>query len=270
MKAPQKYADFLREVSNRQARLIAQWQLVGFIHGVMNTDNMAISGETIDFGPCAFMNAYDPATVFSSIDRGGRYAYGNQPNIAQWNLARFAETLLPLLDADEEKAVAIAMELLNEFPARFERYWLDGMRQKLGLLADEPGDLELVQSLLDWMQKSRADFTNTFLDLSSVEPPPDELHQDSVFRDWHSRWQQRLGLDDRAASIALMRNSNPVVIPRNHRVEEALAAAEERDDLSFLHRLLAVLESPFEAKGDIAPYQVPSPNDDSYRTYCGT
>ena len=147
--------------------LVARWQLVGFIHGVMNTDNMAISGETIDYGPCAFMNAYDPDTVFSSIDRGGRYAYGNQPGIAQWNLARFAETLLPLLDPDQEKAVAVATEVLEEFPARFERYWLAGMRKKLGLQTDEAGDAELIRSLLDWMQKSRADFTNTFRDLSA-------------------------------------------------------------------------------------------------------
>ena len=148
-------------------RSIARWQLVGFIHGVMNTDNMAISGETIDYGPCAFMNAYDPATVFSSIDHGGRYAYGNQPSIAQWNLARFAEALLPLLDPDPEKAVAVATEVLEEFPAVFERYWLAGMRKKLGLRTDEAGDVELVQALLDWMQKSRADFTNTFRDLSA-------------------------------------------------------------------------------------------------------
>ena len=153
---------------DRQASLIAKWQLVGFIHGVMNTDNMAISGETIDYGPCAFMNAYDPNTVFSSIDHAGRYAYGNQPSIAQWNLARFAETLLPLLDSNQEQAVAMATEVINEYPARFERYWLDGMRAKLGLQSAEAGDLELVQSLLAWMHQCRADFTNTFRDLSSV------------------------------------------------------------------------------------------------------
>ena len=156
--------------------LIARWQLVGFIHGVMNTDNMAISGETIDYGPCAFMNAYDPDTVFSSIDRGGRYAYGNQPAIAQWNLARFAETLLPLLDPDPEKAVAVATEVLEEFPALFEGYWLAGMRKKLGLRTDEAGDAELIRALLDWMQKSRADFTNTFRDLSSEGPPAGERY----------------------------------------------------------------------------------------------
>src|SRR5207253_888812 len=159
--APRKYLAFLRTVADRQAALIARWQLVGFIHGVMNTDNMAISGETIDYGPCAFMNAYSPDTVFSSIDHGGRYAYGNQPAIAQWNLTRFAETLVPLLDADQEKAIALALEVLGEYPALFERYWLAGMRKKLGLQTGEAGDVELVRSLLDWMQKFRVDFTNT-------------------------------------------------------------------------------------------------------------
>ena len=187
--APRKYLEFFRAVTDRQASLIARWQLVGFIHGVMNTDNMAISGETIDYGPCAFMNAYDPDTVFSSIDHAGRYAYGNQPAIAQWNLARFAETLLPLLDPDQEKAVAVATEVLGEFPALFERYWLAGMRKKLGLQTDEAGDVELIRSLLDWMQKSRADFTNTFRDLSSEEPPAGDRYRDPDFRAWYSRWQ---------------------------------------------------------------------------------
>ena len=187
--APRKYLEFFRAVADRQASLIARWQLVGFIHGVMNTDNMAISGETIDYGPCAFMNAYDPDTVFSSIDHAGRYAYGNQPAIAQWNLARFAETLLPLLDPDQEKAVAVATEVLGEFPALFERYWLAGMRKKLGLQTDEAGDVELIRSLLDWMQKSRADFTNTFRDLSSEEPPAGDRYRDPDFQAWYSRWQ---------------------------------------------------------------------------------
>jgi uncharacterized protein YdiU (UPF0061 family) len=221
----QKYLLFLRAVTDRQAALGAQWQLVGFIHGVMNTDNVAISGETIDYGPCAFMNTYDPATVFSSIDSGGRYAYGNQPNIVQWNLARFAETILTLLDPDQEKSVERAMEVLNTFPAVFEGYWLAGMRKKLGLQTEEAADRELVQSLLDWMQKTRADFTNTFRDLSAEELPADERYRDPVFREWYSRWQQRLGQDGRSNGSALMRTVNPVVIPRNHRVEEALSAA---------------------------------------------
>ena len=269
---PQKYLDFFRAVTDRQASLIAQWQFVGFIHGVMNTDNMAISGETIDYGPCAFMNAYSPDTVYSSIDYAGRYAYGNQPLIAQWNLARFAEALLPLLDPDQEKAVAIANEALGEYLRLFERYWLAGMRKKLGLQTDEAGDLELVQSLLNWMQKTKADFTNTFRELSSEEPPTGDQYRDTEFQAWYSQWQLRLSREEapNTSAYALMRAINPAVIPRNHRVEEALSAAEEHDDLSVLHRLLDVLESPYQAGPEVAPYQDPSPEDCSYRTFCGT
>jgi uncharacterized protein YdiU (UPF0061 family) len=270
--APRKYLELLRAVLHRQASLVASWQLVGFIHGVMNTDNMAISGETIDYGPCAFMNAYNPDTVFSSIDRGGRYAYGNQPALAQWNLARFAEALLPLVDPDPEKAVALATEALGEFPALFERHWRAGMRRKLGLQSSEAGDTQLIRSLLGWMEKSRADFTNTFRDLSSGAPPAGDVYADPDFRAWHSRWQQRLGLDGRpaASAYAAMRAVNPAVIPRNHRVEEALSAAEDHDDLSALHRLVAALASPFEAGADSAPYQAPPADDSNYRTFCGT
>ena len=165
--SPNRYLEFFRAVLDRQAALIARWQLVGFIHGVMNTDNMAISGETIDYGPCAFMNAYSADTVFSSIDHAGRYAYRNQPAIAQWNLARFGETLIPLIDPEQEKAIAIATEVLGEYPALFQEYWLDGMRAKLGMQSAEPDDLDLVQSLQAWMEKSKADFTNTFRYLSA-------------------------------------------------------------------------------------------------------
>jgi uncharacterized protein YdiU (UPF0061 family) len=270
--APRKYLDFSRAVVDRQASLIARWQLVGFIHGVMNTDNMAISGETIDYGPCAFMNAYHPDTVFSSIDHGGRYAYGNQPTIAQWNLARFAETLLPLLDSDQEKAIPIALEVLSEYPALFEQYWLTGMRKKLGLQTSEVGDIELVQSLLDWMQKSRADFTNTFRELSSEEPPAGDLYREKHFLDWYSRWRLRLDRDGESSTSAytVMRSVNPAVIPRNHLVEEALSAAEGNSDLSLLHRLLEVLASPFEAGADLAPLQNMPPDDGTYQTFCGT
>src|SRR5437763_3907476 len=183
--APHKYLAFFRAVQDRQAALVARWQLVGFVHAVMNTDNVAVSGETIDYGPCAFMNAYDPETVFSSIDHAGRYAYGNQPRIAHWNLARFAEALLPLLDPDQEKAVASATEALGEFPTRFDGYWLAGMRDKLGLRTEEAGDAGLVRELLDWMQKSRADFTNTFRDLSADEPPGGDRYHDPDFRAWY-------------------------------------------------------------------------------------
>ncbi|MEI7687054.1 MAG: YdiU family protein [Planctomycetota bacterium] len=271
--APGKYLAFFRAVMDRQASLIAQWQLVGFIHGVMNTDNMAISGETIDYGPCAFMNAYRPDTVFSSIDRAGRYAYGNQPSIAQWNLARFGESLLPLLDLDEEKAFAFASEAIEEYPALFERYWLAGMRKKLGLLTDEAGDEELIRSLLDWMQSSRSDFTNTFRDLPSEEPPGGERYQERNIRDWYARWQHRLNTDGRSdgSAYARMRTVNPSLIPRNHRVEEALSAAENHGDLSVLHRLLAALSSPYETgAADSAYYREPPLDDSNYRTFCGT
>jgi uncharacterized protein YdiU (UPF0061 family) len=269
---PRKYPEFFRAVTDRQAALIAQWQLVGFIHGVMNTDNMAISGDTIDYGPCAFMNAYRPDTVFSSIDHAGRYAYGNQPAIAQWNLARFAETLLPLLDPDPEKAVAVASEVLGEYPAQFEGYWLAGMREKLGLQTVEEGDVELIGSLLDWMQKTRADFTNTFRDLSAEGPPAGDWYRDPDFRAWYSRWQDRLGRDrrPRTSAYAAMRTVNPAVIPRNHRVEEALSAAEDRDDLSVLCRLLTAVSSPYEASADSARYRDPPADDSNYRTFCGT
>jgi uncharacterized protein YdiU (UPF0061 family) len=269
---PRKYLEFFRAVTNRQASLIAQWQLVGFIHGVMNTDNMAISGETIDYGPCAFMNSYRPDTVFSSIDHSGRYAYGNQPSIAQWNLARFGESLLPLLHPEQAKAIDSASEVLDEYPALFERYWLAGVRKKLGLRTEEAGDKELIRSLLDWMQKSRADFTNTFRDLSSEEPPGGDRYGDLDFRDWYARWQHRLNRDGRSNGSAgiRMRAANPAIIPRNHRVEEALSAAEDQGDLSVLHRLLAALASPFETGDDSTHYREPPLDDCKYRTFCGT
>lgn len=270
--SPSKYLDFFRAVMNRQAALIARWQMVGFIHGVMNTDNMAISGETIDYGPCAFMNAYHPGTVFSSIDRDGRYAYGNQPSIGQWNLARLAETLLPLIDPEQERAIALALEVLGEYPALFERYWLNGMREKLGLQTAETGDLELVQSLLTWMEKSEADFTNTFRDLSTDELPSRDQYQAPDFQAWHSQWQLRLNLEGRptAQIYAAMRHVNPALIPRNHRVEEALAAAENHDDLSVLQDLLAALATPYESPADGLKYQEPPLDDGNYQTFCGT
>ncbi|HUQ70459.1 MAG TPA: YdiU family protein [Planctomycetaceae bacterium] len=270
--APRKYVEFFRAVVDRQASLMARWQLVGFIHGVMNTDNMAISGETIDYGPCAFMNAYRPDTVFSSIDHGGRYAYGNQPAIAQWNLARFAETLLPLLAPKPKQAIDIATEILEQFAALFDAYWLAGMREKLGLHTAEADDLELIRSLLTWMQSSKADFTNTFRDLASTNSRTESRPGDPAFVTWYSQWQQRLSREGRPLIVAqaAMRAVNPAVIPRNHRVEAALAAAEDLDDLSVLHRLLAALATPYEVGADSAAFQEPSPDDCSYRTFCGT
>jgi uncharacterized protein YdiU (UPF0061 family) len=259
--SPNQYLEFFRAVMDRQAALVARWQLVGFIHGVMNTDNMAISGETIDYGPCAFMNAYSPTTV-----------YGNQPAIVQWNLTRFAETLIPLLDPDQEKAIAIATEALNQYPALFQQYWLTGMRAKLGLQSAEAADFELAQSLLTWMQKAKADFTNTFRDLSADEPLSKALYLEAEFQAWHSQWQLRLNQESRPSTAVrtAMRGVNPAVIPRNHRVEEALAAAENNNDLSVLERLLAVIAKPFEAGADSAIYREPPTDECDYRTFCGT
>lgn len=268
---PQKYLQFLEAVIDRQASLIAKWQLVGFVHGVMNTDNMAISGETIDYGPCAFMNAYHPETVFSSIDSGGRYSYGNQPAIAQWNLARFAETLLPLIHNDEEKSVAMAMELLHQFKTKLDSYWLSGMRKKLGLECEEDEDDALVQALLHWMQYDAADFTNTFRDLS--EGKLDSPHyQNRDFQAWYTRWQQRMQRENRDYDDIRNRMCavNPAVIPRNHRVEEALSAAEVHNDYSYFQRLLTVLSSPFQLCKSDFEYREPSPEDAGYQTFCGT
>lgn len=260
---------FLDAVIERQAALIARWQLVGFVHGVMNTDNMALSGETIDYGPCAFMDAYDPATVFSSIDRHGRYAYGRQPEIAQWNLARFAEALLPLLHADEAQAVEIANGALAGFETRFQHYWLAGLRSKLGLFNKEGDDAALIQSLLDWMRQTKADFTNTFRDLGEASSAT--LSEDPAWLDWHRRWQSRLSRQPQSPQevAEVMRRHNPAFIPRNHRVEEALAAAVDRADLGVLHRLLTVLAKPYDFSPDHSAYREPSPSE-SYQTFCGT
>ena len=301
---PDQYLDFLVAVIDRQAALIARWQHVGFVHGVMNTDNMAISGETIDYGPCAFMDVYHPDTVFSSIDAGGRYAYANQPAIAQWNLTRFAETLLPLLHADADTAIEMATEAIRQFSNTFERAWLAGMRAKVGLETEEPGDGELVTGLLDWMLSARADWTNTFRDLGSMidekgtgtaEVPhltdrlESDLYRQPGFRDWQARWLERLGREGRPLAITAARMAavNPWVIPRNHRVEEALAAATgdgsvghdisgaegvaTTDPLAATHRLLAVLASPFKPDVVAAAYaEPPPPTTNCYRTFCGT
>lgn len=246
----------------RQAALIAKWMCVGFIHGVMNTDNMALSGETIDYGPCAFMDAYDPATVFSSIDRNGRYSYGNQPHIAQWNLARLAEAMLPLFHDDEKQAIEVANGLISRFEGRFKHHWLAGMRLKLGLFTEESEDTALIQSLLDWMQQTKADFTNTFRDLTQGRLEPAE---------WHQRWSERLKRQPQSSNEVseLMRRSNPVFIPRNQKVEEALAAASEQGDLNPMHRLLTVLADPFDHTQDWPEFSEPS-GLESYQTFCGT
>ena len=256
----------LEVIIDRQAGLVARWMLVGFIHGVMNTDNMALSGETIDYGPCAFMDTYDPETVFSSIDRQGRYAYGNQPRIAHWNLARLAETFVPLLDDDEAQGVEIAKEILGIFPERFESHWLGGMREKLGLFNAESEDLGLAGELLEIMAREKWDFTNTFRNLNPAAEAP-ELGA------WQAKWKARLSRQAQPVDevIARMRKSNPAVIPRNHKVEEALAAAVDSGDLRPMHRLLEALANPFEDNPEKQGYRDPAPvGSDPYQTFCGT
>jgi uncharacterized protein YdiU (UPF0061 family) len=263
----------LEAVIERQAALVAKWLLVGFIHGVMNTDNMSLCGETIDYGPCAFLDAYDPETVFSSIDRHGRYAYGNQPDIAQWNLARLAEALLPLLDPDTKKAVELANEAIHGFKATYQRHWLAGMKAKLGLFTDETDDTALIESLLAWMRQQSADFTNTFRALSGERLTDDVPLTDPGFQVWHARWQARLGRQPQSldASAKLMRAHNPAFIPRNHKVEEALAAATNHGDLQVMQRLLSVLAKPYENEHDHPEYSAPpAPSESVYQTFCGT
>jgi serine/tyrosine/threonine adenylyltransferase len=275
---PMRYADLLDAVIDRQAALVAQWMRVGFVHGVMNTDNMTLSGETIDYGPCAFMDSYDPATVFSSIDRQGRYAFANQARIAQWNLARLAEALLPLIDSVPETALAMAEEAIGRFPAVFSGYWRAAMRAKLGLGNEEAGDQVLIESLLKWMHRTGADYTNTFRDLASrtaIDAPArvSAGFGDPGFTDWHARWTERLqrqpdGLDE---AVRRMCAANPAVIPRNHRVEQALAAAVESGDLGPALRLLEVLADPYDVRLDGSDYrQVPPPEQRVYQTFCGT
>ncbi|WP_432362368.1 protein adenylyltransferase SelO [Sporosarcina sp. UB5] len=268
---PNPYVSLLRKVMEKQASLLAKWQLVGFIHGVMNTDNMAISGETIDYGPCAFMDTYDPATVFSSIDRQGRYAYGNQPGIAEWNLARFTETLLPLFDEDQEKAIDIAEQTLSGYAKLYHGYWLAGMRSKLGLFNEDQQDETLVKDLLKIMKDNQADYTNTFRALTIGDLNALPMCKTTEFNEWHARWKARLESEAKSESAVkqLMRENNPSIIPRNHRVEEALEAAVE-GDFSVMESLLAALENPYAYSADQEKYVAPSASETPYRTFCGT
>ena len=270
----------LKAVSERQAALISQWMLVAFIHGVMNTDNMAISGETIDYGPCAFMEQYNPRTVFSSIDHNGRYSYANQPAIAQWNLARLADTLVPLIDADTNKAVQLATEVIQSFMEAFDSRFLDGMRKKIGLASAEDGDTALIRGLLALMQGAAADFTLTFRKLSACA---EASESDEAFRqvfsgaagvdDWLKDWRARLARDPQSATerAASMRRVNPVYIPRNHRVEAALDAASERGDYEPFRRLVAVVQRPFEEQAGASEFELPAaPEERVSNTFCGT
>ncbi|KRG15367.1 hypothetical protein ACA30_07020 [Virgibacillus soli] len=273
LKEEQPYLSLLRAVIERQSQLIAKWQLVGFIHGVMNTDNMTISGETIDYGPCAFMDTYDPATVFSSIDQQGRYAYGNQPYMAGWNLARFAESLLPLLHENHETALELAQQEILLFSERYQQHWLQGMRAKLGLFNEEQEDAQLIEQLLKWMEEHQADFTNTFraLTLNQTDKLPN--CKSPELEKWLEQWQVRRTRQPKseADSQVLMKRSNPSIIPRNHLVEEALEAAVEDGDLQVMEKLLRVLADPYAYTPEQENYTtLPEPPDTPYQTFCGT
>jgi uncharacterized protein YdiU (UPF0061 family) len=278
----------LSAVAERQAALIARWMQVGFIHGVMNTDNMAISGETIDYGPCAFMDKYDPKTVFSSIDHGGRYAYVNQPAIAQWNLARLAETLLPLIDSNTDKAIRLATEVIESFIDRFDAHFIEGMRRKIGLASTLEGDADLINRLLATMHNAGADFTLTFRRLAlEAEAAADtaspggpgatalrELFgENSAIDDWLRDWRQRLTQDAQSAAerATSMRGVNPLFIPRNHRVEAALSAASKDGDFQLFNQLVGILQRPYVDQPESADYSLPpEPSQQVFKTFCGT
>jgi uncharacterized protein YdiU (UPF0061 family) len=278
-KRDQPHLALLEAVISGQAELVARWMLVGFIHGVMNTDNMTISGETIDYGPCAFMDAYDPATVFSSIDSQGRYSYANQPRIAVWNLARLAETLLPLLHEDGDEAVRIAEGALKKFQSIYEASFHRGLRRKLGLLSEQEGDIALIADLFEIMARSQADFTLTFRGLAEEADKPTnegttrQLFTDPAsFDDWHTRWRERFAREsDHGASRQVMLSTNPKYIPRNHRVEAVITAAVEASDFRLFEELLTVVSKPFDEQPDFARYALPPEmHERVLRTFCGT
>ncbi len=264
--------DLLKVLMEKQIDLVINWMRIGFIHGVMNTDNMTISGETIDYGPCAFMDTYDPQTVFSSIDKLGRYAYFNQPSITKWNLARFAECLIPLIDNDKNKAIDIATETINTFENNYEIKWLNMMRDKLGFFGEDSKDQVLILDLLTWMHQNKADYTNTFCFLMNKKINNDKIYQDENFLIWKKRWHERLSLNNGTPEkcLKLMRSVNPLVIPRNHKVEEALTAAND-NDLNLLKKLIKILNNPYQNQKNISDYQIPvSPSEQKYKTFCGT
>ncbi len=275
-----KYIQLLNKVIDAQAQLIASWMHIGFIHGVMNTDNMAISGETIDYGPCAFLDEYDLAKVFSSIDYKGRYAFGNQGRIAQWNLARFAETLLFLLDADQNEAIKLAENSIAHFTELFENYWIAGMLKKIGLASQQENDLQLIEQLLHLMQKHKTDYTVTFRYLSlSLENEfyriaiKDMFGSSQEFEAWYMGWQERLNVEDNSISEIAQNMClvNPNYIPRNHRVEQVIDAAVENNDFSLMHELISVLNNPYSEQKDMLHYaEPPKTHELVYQTFCGT
>ena len=238
----------------------------------MNTDNMTISGETIDYGPCAFMDAYDPETVFSSIDHHGRYAYFNQPSIARWNLERFAESLIPLIDDNKDKAIEMATEVINTFAEKYKKSWFEMMHKKLGLLVDNSKDENLIIDLLSWMHQNKADYTNTFCFLMNENTQENKIYQNQGFVSWKQQWQERLKLHNNSQqkSLKLMRSVNPLVIPRNHKVEEVIKEANN-GNLKLFNDFLKVLEKPYEKQTKTNNYQLPAPSGEKkYQTFCGT
>ena len=265
-----KALDLLNLVMEKQCQLVINWMRVGFIHGVMNTDNMAISGETIDYGPCAFMDHYDPKTVFSSIDKFGRYAFSNQPPITKWNLARFAECLIPLIDKNEDTAIKLATDLIDNFQNIYEDKWLNMIRDKLGLFGEEKNDKKLINDLFNWMEKNKADYTNTFCNLMDINS--DEIYKNNDFINWKNEWKKRSELNNstKEKQSKLMKSNNPIVIPRNHKVEEALDEAN-KGSLDKMKKLLAILKNPYDNQNNIQEYQTPAPsNNEKYQTFCGT
>ncbi len=264
--------DLLKTVIKKQIDLVTNWMRIGFVHGVMNTDNMTISGETIDYGPCAFMDMYNPETVFSSIDHQGRYAYFNQPGITKWNLARFAESLIPLLDENKDKAINIATKTINDFSNIYKKSWFEMMKSKLGLFKDDKEDEVLINDLLLWMHNNRADYTNTFCYLMKENIKEDQIYKSEGFLSWKKKWKERLKLNGNTFnnSLKIMRKVNPLVIPRNHKVEEALEAAN-KNDLNLLNNLLKILKTPYLNQKNIEKYQNPAPQSKKkYQTFCGT
>tara|TARA_B100000700_G_scaffold248575_1_gene278461 strand:+ start:225 stop:1700 length:1476 start_codon:yes stop_codon:yes gene_type:complete len=264
--------DLLKIVIKKQAELVTDWMRIGFIHGVMNTDNMTISGETIDYGPCAFMDTYNPQTVFSSIDLQGRYSFFNQPGITKWNLARFAESLILLIHENKEEAIKIATDTVNSFDEFYKKNWLDMMRKKLGLFGEESNDESLIFNLLSWMHQNKADYTNTFCFLMNEDFAKSNIYKNQDFINWKEQWQKRLNLKNNSyeKSLKLMHSSNPLIIPRNHKVEEALEAANN-GNFDKINNLVEILKNPYQSHKKNSEYCFPAPKSDKkYQTFCGT
>ena len=260
--------EFIKAVMQKQINLIVEWMRVGFIHGVMNTDNSTISGETIDYGPCAFMDHYDANTVFSSIDTQGRYSFANQPSIIQWNLVRLAECLLPLIDKDEKRSIEIAQNLINTFSSLFKDKWLQMMKKKLGIKDQSEDDEELINNLIKWMQQKKPDFTNTFCNLMNYDHADDEEFEDDEFNNWKREWKKRV---ESKEYLDVMISCNPTLIPRNYLVEEALSEAETDGKFDKFNELNEIISSPYQLKKvNIKYLETPSKTNIPYKTFCGT